>query len=219
MNSAIPVYAPFHGYERNPVSTIFKLLRKIAKQRVSGFICIGHFIPEAYKIDCDAVLIGATNRADLIEQPRNGAVFVGRLERNTGLLQYIETIAILKEMHGVEVSLTLCGKGSLQREASDLAMSKGIAIEQMGLVPNLQAMMNSNHLCLTAGYLSILEAMSLGHPVIGIARSPLKTVYLKGVVRDGRSISIQTTPEAVTREIALILKDPHLAARISKRGK
>ncbi len=219
MDFATPVYATFHGFERDPVPVIFKLLRKIARRLVSGSICIGHFIPETYGVDCDVILTGATDCVDLVEQPRNGAVFVGRLEQDTGLLGYIEAIAILKKKHGIEMPLTLCGKGSLRREASDLAKSRGIAMEQMGLVSNPQAVMNSNQICLAAGYLSILEAMSLGLPVIGIAGSPLKAAYLKGVLKDNGSISIQTTPEGVAREIARIINDPHLAARISERGK
>ncbi len=219
MDSATPVYATFHGFERDPVPVIFKLLRKIAKRLVSGSICIGHFIPETYGVDCDVILTGATDCVDLVEQPRNGAVFVGRLEQDTGLLEYIEAIALLREMHSIEMPLTLCGTGSLQKEASDLAVSKGIAMEQMGLVSNPQAVMNSNQICLAAGYLSILEAMSLGLPVIGIARSQLKAAYLNGVLKDGGPISIQTTAEGVAREIARIINDSHLAARISQSGK
>jgi glycosyltransferase involved in cell wall biosynthesis len=215
MDSATPVYATFHGFERDPVPAIFKLLRKVAKRLVSGSICIGHFIPETYGIDCNAILTGATDCANLVEQQRNGAVFVGRLEQDTGLLEYIKAIAILEETHGIEMPLTLCGAG----KASDLAVSKRITMKQMGLVSNPQAVMNSTRICLAAGYLSILEAMSLGLPVIGIARSSLKAAYLKGVLKDGGPISIQTTPEGVAREIARIINDPHLAARISKRGK
>ena len=219
MDSATPVYATFHGFERDPVPVIFKLLRKIARRLVRGAICIGHFIPETYGVDCDVILTGATDCVNLVEQSRNGAVFVGRLEQDTGLLGYIEAIAILKVMYGIEMPLTLCGEGSLQREASNLAMSRGISMEQRGLVSNPQAVMNSNQICLAAGYLSILEAMSLGLPVIGIAGSPLKAAYLKGVLKDGGPISIQTTPEGVAREIARIINDPQLAARISERGK
>jgi glycosyltransferase involved in cell wall biosynthesis len=141
------------------------------------------------------------------------------LEQDTGILEYIKAIAILKETHDIEMPLTLCGKGSLQREASNLGMSKGVIMEQMGLISNPLTVMNSNQLCLAAGYLSILEAMSLGLPVIGIAGSPLKAAYLKGVLKDGGPISIQTTPEGVAREIAQIIKNPKLAARISERGK
>ena len=219
MNSATPIYATFHGFERDPVPVIFKLLRRIARWLVSGSICIGHFIPETYGVNCDMILTGATDCVDLVEQPRNGAVFVGRLEQDTGILEYIKAIAILKETHDIEMPLTLCGEGSLQREVSNLGTSKGIVMEQMGLVSNPQTVMNSNQLCLAAGYLSILEAMSLGLPVIGIAGSPLKAAYLKGVLKDGGPISIQTTPEGVAHEIARIIKDPHLAARISERGK
>ncbi|MGY5862669.1 MAG: glycosyltransferase family 4 protein [Candidatus Thorarchaeota archaeon] len=219
MDSTTPVYVTFHGFERDPVPVIFKLLRKIAKRLVRGAICIGHFIPETYGVDCNVILTGATECVDLVEQPRNGAVFVGRLEQDTGLLGYIEAIAILEKTHDIEMPLTLCGTGGLQKEASDLAVLKGITMEQMGLVSNPQAVMNSNQVCLAAGYLSILEAMSLGLPVIGIAGSPLKAAYLKGVLEDGGPISIQTTPEGVAREIARIIKDPLLAARISERGK
>ena len=45
-----PMFATFHGYERDPVPIVFKILRKIAIFFVKASICIGHFIPRIYNI-------------------------------------------------------------------------------------------------------------------------------------------------------------------------
>jgi len=219
INVTTPVFATFHGYERDPVPWWFILLRKIANRLVRGSLCIGHFIREVYGINCDKIVTSAVKPVHLTEQSRDGAVFVGRIEQDTGIVEYVNALDILQREHGHSISLTVCGSGSIKQEVLTQAELLSVNIEYMGHVSKPREIMNTKQICFAAGYLSILEAMSLGLPVIGIARSPLKAAYLKGVLKDGGPISIQTTPEGVAREIARIINDPQLAARISKRGK
>jgi glycosyltransferase involved in cell wall biosynthesis len=198
---------------------MFKVLRKIAEILVKGSICVGHFIPKIYGTNCNVVLTGAVYPPSLKKMSRSGAIFVGRLEQDTGLMEYIRALHILKDAHGITLPFTICGAGAFEAEAMRLAESLGIDVKFKGVIPEPWKLINSKQVCFAAGYLTILEAMSLGLPVIGIARSPLKAAYLKGVLKDGGPISIQTTPEGVAREIARIINDPHLAARIAEQGK
>ena len=215
----VPVFATFHGYERDPIPSVFKTLRRIAEFFVRGAICIGHFIPKIYGTRCDVVRTGAVDCPSLEETPRTGAVFVGRLEWDTGLVEYIEALKILKETLGISLSLTVCGAGRMEEKAFGMAESFGIDAEFLGVVDNPKSVMNTKQVCLAAGYLSMLEAMSLGLPVIGIARSSLRAAYLRGILGDGGPISIQTTPEGVAEEIARLIENPQLAQTISIRGR
>jgi glycosyltransferase involved in cell wall biosynthesis len=70
-----------------------------------------------------------------------------------------------------------------------------------------------------AGYLSILDSLSNGVPVIGFAATPLRQAYLHGVIQAGGVISIQTTAEGVAREINRILRNQLLFEQISKKGR
>lgn len=64
----------------------------------------------------------------------------------------------------------------------------------------------------------MFEAMSLGLPVFGIAKSSLRVAYLRGILEDGGPISIQTIPEGIAKEIARLVDNPQLAQIISIRG-
>ena len=107
----------------------------------------------------------------------------------------------------------------MEKEAAEMAASLGVNVKFLGIVDNPIESMNSKQICLAAGYLSILEAMSLGVPVIGIARSSLRAAYLKGILKDGGPISIQTTAEGLAKEIARLIESPQLAQNISVRGR
>ena len=218
-NPAVPVFMTFHGYERDPVPTIFRILRRIAEGLVRGSICIGHFIPKVYNTKCKTVLTGAVDCSAIKSTQQEGAIFIGRLEHDTGLVQYIKALEILKKTHGISLPLTVCGAGSLEKEAVELVASLGVNVKFLGIVDNPIELMNSRQICLAAGYLSMLEAMSLGLPVIGIARSSLRATYLKGILKDGGPISIQTTAKGIAREIARLIESPQLAQSISVRGR
>jgi glycosyltransferase involved in cell wall biosynthesis len=218
-NRTASVFLTFHGYERDPVPTVFRILRRIAKRLVLGALCIGHFIPKVYNTKCEIVLTGAVDCSVVKPTQQEGAIFIGRLEHDTGIIEYIEALRILKETHDISLPLTVCGAGSIEKEAAEMAASLGVNVRFLGIVDNPIELMTSKQICLAAGYLSMLEAMSLGLPVIGIARSSLRAEYLKGIVKDGGVISIQTTAEGVAKEIARLIENPQLAQGISAKGR
>ena len=219
INPTTPVYATFHGFERDPVPATWKIVRKIANKLVRGSICIGSFIEGIYGIQCDEISFGGVDGPNFKKEKRDGAIFVGRLEKDTGILEHMESLRILKEEYGISMSLDVCGSGSLQQQLLDFASSNRIDVKFHGMVDNPKSIMNRKRIYLAAGYLSILDALSLGLPVIGATQSRLKTEYLKGILESGAPISIQLNSEGVAREIYRINSDSKLYNSISERSK
>ena len=214
----LPVYATFHGFERDPVPVIFRIIRKIARKLVKRVLCIGRFIENIYDVRCDAVSIGAVELVPPSAGKRTGLVFVGRLEDDTGILEFMQALVLLKEKHKITVQLTVCGSGSLATSLETFVQEKGLDVHFKGLVDDPVSVMSTSTIDLAAGYLSILEAMAAGLPVIAIAKSPLKFDYYRQVIVEGGPLSIQTTPEGIAREIARLESDNELLKTISNRG-
>ncbi len=218
LRKQMPVYATFHGFERDPVPVIFRIIRKIARKLVKRVLCIGRFIENTYDVQCDAVSIGAVESVPPSTGKRTGIVFVGRLEEDTGILEYMQALVLLKEKHKISIPLTICGSGSLSSSLETFVQENGLDVHLKGLVDNPVSIMSSSTIALAAGYLSILEAMAAGLPVIAIAKSSLKFDYYRQVIVEGGPISIQTTPEGIAREIVRLERNKELSNTISNRG-
>ena len=215
----IPVYSTFHGFERDPVPLIFKMIRRIARKLSRRVICIGNFIEKTYRVRCDSVLVGAVEKMNIQESPRNGLVFVGRVESDTGVIVYLDVLQNLELNHGVRTHLTVCGGGTLESDLVNRAEEISVDLRLKGVVPEPSEIMGSAQVCLAGGFLSILEAMSLGVPVVALAQTELKWRYYLSMKSVGGPISIQTTPEGVAQEINRLLTNPTLNQYISTKGK
>ena len=215
----IPLYATFHGYERDPVPFYWIFFRKIARLLVKGSICIGHFIPDIYGIKCDFITNGAVRRQATEQNERNGAVFAGRLELDTGFQEHLEALRVLKQEKGREITLRVCGTGSLMNYAKNFAEKNQLDVRLLGWVDNVWKIIAKSEIMLAGGYLSILEAMSTGCPVIGIAPSRLKHSYLMSIIKEGGPLSLQTRPSGVAEEIDRLLRDAELYSKISERSR
>jgi glycosyltransferase involved in cell wall biosynthesis len=210
-----PLYVTFHGYEKDPVPMRFKILRRIAVKFVRACLCIGQFIHELYGTKCDEDSLGAVDSNHWVPQPRKGLVFVGRIEPDTGISYYVQALDILKTEYGIAVELKVCGSGSLRNDLAELASARGLQVTFLGPVSKPMGIVNGCSICLAAGYLSILEAMSLGLPVVGVAKTPLRSHYLGAVLKEGGPISMQRTPQGLAREIAVLMQNPELYLRVS----
>lgn len=213
-----PMYITFHGYEKDPVPMQFKILRSIAVRFVRACLCIGQFIHELYGTKCDETSLGAVDLSHPLPQTRKGLVFVGRIEPDTGISDYVQSLEILKTEYGIVTELKVCGSGSLREGLAELAAARGIQVTFLGPVSEPVEIVTSCSISLAAGYLSILEAMSLGLPVVGAAKTPLRSHYLGAVLRDGGPISIQQTPQGIAKEIAVLMQNPELYLRVSEAG-
>jgi glycosyltransferase involved in cell wall biosynthesis len=211
-------FITFHGFERDTILRRWIVLRKISELLTQRNICIGDFIEYFYGTSCDKISIGAVDIHQKSESSSDKLVFAGRLEKDTGILEHIDALNILKTEFGLDPELIICGEGTLYKEIESKAQEYNLRVRMMGVVSNPIDLMRDASICLAAGYLSILEAMSLGLPVIGISTSHLKYEYLKAVRTHGGPLSLQTTSLGVAREIAKLLNDSSFQQRISKRS-
>jgi glycosyltransferase involved in cell wall biosynthesis len=212
------VYVTFHGFERDPVPWVFKILRKIARRLSYRVICIGSFIEKTYRVRCDRVLVGAVGKMNPQNGPRAGLVFVGRVESDTGVIEYLDLLQDLEVNHGVRAHLTVCGGGSLESDLVSRAEELRVDLRLKGVVDEPQEIVGSAQVCLAGGYLSILEAMFLGVPVIALAQTELKWRYYLSMRDAGGPISIQTTHEGAASEINRLLTNSILYQYISTKG-
>ena len=211
-------FITYHGYEKDPVPATWRILRRLGSRLVERELCIGRFIKSTYGVHCDQVSVGATDPRRSASVAAGGTVFVGRLEKDTGVLEYIRALGIVKREHGLQVPLTLCGVGRLEQSIRETASTEKVDVKLVGSARDPLASMAKSRVCFAAGYLSMLEAMSLGLPVIGVAASPLRLAYLESMRNAGAPISIQRSPEGIAREIVRAFSDSALYASLSRRG-
>ncbi len=215
----VPIFVTYHGFERDPIPGYFKVLRKISRYLVKGTICIGSFIKESYGVRCDFVSYGGTSVHNESESKRVGILFVGRLEEDTGVRQYMSALLHLREAHGISIELTVCGSGSLRTELERISKNMNLNVNFLGVVEDLAPLFKTHRYSFAAGYLSLLEAMSFGLPVLSIASSPLKHRYLQSFHESGAPISLQSTPEGIAEEIKRLMERPELEKKISKTSR
>lgn len=122
-----PVYTTFHGYESYPIKSSAKFLRKISEKLSRGNICIGDFIKKWYGTEPTLVSYGATEVAysksgttrNIIKESKNlSALFIGRLDEQTGILTYVKAFEILKNKYP-EFDFTIAGDGKYREILED----------------------------------------------------------------------------------------------------
>ncbi|MBD3405009.1 MAG: glycosyltransferase [Candidatus Lokiarchaeota archaeon] len=214
----VPVYATFHGFERDPIPFRFIILRKIARFLVQGTICIGRFIEQLYKVKCDKISIGAITPKIIRVQEKQGIVFVGRLERDTGIFEYIEVMKILQEKYDIILDLTICGAGKEEDKIRTKAERMNLPVHFRGLVEDPSRYSAASKICFAGGFLSILESMLQGTPVLSIARTSLKYHYLKSATSYGAPLSIHLNPESAAKEISLLIRNEKKYSELSEKG-
>ncbi len=219
LNPRKRIYTTFHGFEKDPVPSVFKILRRIARKLSSRVICIGSFIEKTYRVHCDRVLVGAVEKMNISDRPRDGLVFVGRVESDTGVIAYLDVLQKLELNHGIRTHLTVCGGGTLVSDLVSRAEEIRVDLRPKGVVDTPSEIVGSAQVCLAGGFLSILEAMSLGVPVVALAQTELKWRYYLSMRDAGGLISIQTTPEGAAREINRLMTNSLLYQSISSKGK
>ena len=109
------VFTTFHGYEFYPVSKKAIIIRKISEILSTGNICIGEFIRKWYHTKPDYVSYGAAERVKPVTKTirDDSAVFIGRLDEQTGIMTYLKAIDILRKKYK-DFVFTIVGDGYLR---------------------------------------------------------------------------------------------------------
>ncbi len=172
-------FITFHGYEQYPISKKAILIRKISEKLAGGNICIGHYIPKWYGTKPSYMTYGATNiSSDLPLANNNLAVFIGRLDKGTTIMAYLEALKRLKQK-GAIISLTVCADGPFRKTAEDYVKKQGLKVKVLGFVSDPEKYLTKAHFAFVSSYLAILEAMAAKKSVFAVYNNPLQEDYLR----------------------------------------
>lgn len=172
------VICTFHGFEKSypiPPKNIFykKLAQKLSAQTIS----IGQYINKYYflKEKNNHISYGGVElpkkEIKLKDKDRNSFLFVGRLEKDTGLSIFIDFLDILIAKK-INFSVKFCGAGPLEKQCQKYGQTLG-AVE-------VHQYLKKSESCFAGGYLSILEAMAYKNFPLAAYNNPLKKDYLLG---------------------------------------
>ncbi len=172
-----PVYTTFHGYETiYPPAKKAIIIRKISERISFGNICIGDYITKWYGTKPTIISYGGINEELLKlkdQKPEGGKlniIFIGRLEKDTGLTRYLKALDILKEKN-IQYTFEAFGDGSLRK----IVESYG---KVHGFTQSLTKPMQQASLIFASSYLTILEALAMKKQVFSLYDNPLKRDYL-----------------------------------------
>ena len=143
------VYTTFHGWEEIwPIPIKNVLLKKLAQKLSTRTIAVGKYIEKYYGIKANKITYGAANKVIAkSKKKKNRIVYVGRLEKNTGLLNFLEWLKANKKF-----IVDFCGDGNLRKECEKYGTVHGFA--------NPTQFYRVSEYCVPGGYLSALEALS-----------------------------------------------------------
>ncbi len=178
------LYITFHGFEKYPIPKIYIFLRKIAEIFTKGNICVGKFISKYYKTKPTFIIYGGINTKksndvnEITNKILNSALFIGRLEPDTGILEYIKAIKILKYKYDREITLEICGDGRLRKIIEDYSEKNKLTVNINGFIKTLDGFYKKSGVVLCSSYLCILESLYRKKFVISIYQNKLKKDYL-----------------------------------------
>ena len=196
------VYTTFHGYESYPIRKSAIVVRKLSEKLSWGNICIGDFMKKWYGTKPDYVSYGAVALQPTTYnlQPRKeSALFFGRLDEQTGVLQYVKAFEILKKKYP-KFELFVIGDGEQKR-----LLSK--KIKTIGFQKNPERYFKKYNFAFVSRYLSILEAMASRRLVVAVYDNPVKEDYLC-MAPYAKFIIIESSPERIAKRIEEVLKNP-----------
>jgi len=173
------IYITFHGWEGHVPpqrKTVYK--RKICELLADGNICAGHFIEKWYTTHATRITYGGCSPVSLQGVAREFALFIGRLESDTGIREYVSAWKSVNQLFP-DLVLVICGEGSLQEYLREYIESNTIKnIRFQGFVQNPEEVLEKAHFVFTSGYLGMLEAFSRRTPVIATYDNEIKKDYL-----------------------------------------
>jgi len=180
------VYTTFHGYEGNFIPKEKAIImHKIAEVLSKGNICVGDFLKKWYGTKPTFVIYGAVDFKKNVTEEFNSTlakinrvIFLGRLEEETGILEYLKALSILKQ-RGTNLALDVYGDGSLKAESINYSKEHGLSVNFKGFVGNASEMIKDYEYVFCSRYLGILEAMICSKPVFAQYNNDIKEDYLK----------------------------------------
>lgn len=206
------VYTTFHGYEGNNLPTRKAILmHKISEKLSDGNICVGGFLKKWYGTKPTFVTYGAVNK-ELIktgskkinQKKSNKVAFVGRLEKETGILTYLKALKLLSQ-ESINLQLDIYGEGSIERQVINYSRANDLKISVKGFISNIESVLKNYEYVFCSRYLSILESLSLKQIVFAEYNNEIKKNYLE-MTPFSNFINIAGTPQEIADQFKKAIK-------------
>ena len=166
-------FITFHGYEgANPPHLKQVIWHKLGELLTSGNICIGQFYSKWYFTKADVVSFGACDIPFKSVAKTNKAIFVGRLDHDTGIMEYLKAAKELK------LKLDVYGEGPLLTQAREFVKVTKTEVVFHGFDPNAAEYISKYKYAFISRYLGILESLSSKTMVFAHYDSEIKYDYL-----------------------------------------
>ena len=179
-----PVYTTFHGYEGNNIPTKKAVFMHILAEKLSyGNICVGTFFSKWYHTKPSYITFGAVDKKILkkwnkLTSPYKDVIFIGRLELETGILEYLKAVQILKT-NNIDLSIDIYGGGSLENMAKSFVKNNNIKAKFHGFDRQVVEYLVGYRYIFTSRYLGILEALAVKRPIFSVYNNLIKKDYLQ----------------------------------------
>jgi glycosyltransferase involved in cell wall biosynthesis len=208
------VFITFHGYESYPISKKAVMVRKASELLSTGNICIGDFIKKWYGTKPTYISYGAVdvdlNKQKLKSKIKNeSAVFVGRLDEQTGILTYVDAVSLIKKKYPKFI-MTAVGDGAYKKR-----IAKGITVT--GFKKNPEVFLTNAHFAFVSRYLAILEALVIKKLVFAVYDNPVKEDYLK-MAPFAKYIIVAGSAKELYQKILYYLNHPQEEKKLIDKG-
>lgn len=206
-------FVTFHGYETYPIRFGAILSRKISEILSNGNIIVGDFMKKWYHTTPNYVIYGGVDLLVLRSKnhkARNqkSAVFMGRLDEHTGILDYAKAIDEIRKKHP-EFKFEILGEGPYIRNLKKYKL--------IGFKKDVNKYFQENNFAFVSRYLSILEALANKRLVIAHFDNPVKEDYLK-MAPFSKFIIIENSPEKIAGKVDFYLKNKRKKDELVNKG-
>jgi glycosyltransferase involved in cell wall biosynthesis len=167
-------FITFHGYESDPIKTKAIIQRRLINKITAGAMGVGSYIESAYGTPLTQITYGAAKNSTSPLPLENRTVFVGRLEFDTGIIDYLQLMKYLPR----DFTLDVFGSGKLQKQVIHLIKDYSDRVKYHGICVEPERVIKAARHVFASQYLTILEAMQQGRIVWSLAATKLKTDYL-----------------------------------------
>lgn len=175
-----------HGMSgRFPVADSEKKRARRAQNLVAGVVHDGSFIERWLGVSPDicpepGLNPEASTITPVAEPPPTSAVFVGRLEPDTGICTYLAAVRLLNADPREQFTLDVYGAGSLARELRERARCEHLPVTFHGACANARDRLTDGCFAFVDGRLSILDAFARRRLVVAAYQNDWKRDYLCG---------------------------------------
>ncbi len=132
-------------------------------------------------------------------------MFIGRLEEETGIMEYLNAINILKKKK-INIKLDVYGDGSLAKNAKNYVRKNNLNVKFKGFVKNIEKYIKDYDFVFVSRYLGILEALAFKKYIFAVYNNEIKKDYLK-MAPFSKFISISHDSKSIALEIEKYFKN------------